>query len=129
MQDLLHQIRNFIQQLFTFDPQEPLKFAAKVATILRASVTVAVTVISKTYPWLRAKIQSRSVSKIFCEDLFPPKSIERAIRYYIPPLCQSINPAGSEESRLVHSVQAPLFETFDRAVSSESEEKVSHSVS
>jgi len=123
MQDVLHQLWNFIQQIFTLDPQEPFEAATKVAAILGASVTVAATLFTETYPWLRAKIESRAVSKIFGEDLFPPKSIEKAIRYYIPPLCQSIDPAGGEESRLVHSVQAPLFETFDRVLSAETEEK------
>ena len=117
--DLIH----FIHQLFALDPQEPFKFAAKVATIVGAAIAVTATLITKTYPWLRAKIESRSVSRIFGEDLFTPKSIERAVRYYIPPLCQSVDPAGGEESRLVHSVQAPLFETFDEALGSESDQK------
>lgn len=121
--DLFHQFWNFIQQLFALDPQEPFKTGAKAAAILGATATVVTTLITKTYPWLRAKIEGRSVSRLFGEDLFTPKSIERAIRYYVPPLCQSIDPAGSEESRLIHSVQAPLFETFDKALGSESEEK------
>jgi hypothetical protein len=122
MQNILHQFWNIIQQLFALDPQDPLKTGAKVATIIGAGLAVAATLITKTYPWLRARIESRSVSRIFGEDLFT-NSIERAVRYYIPPLCQSIDPAGGEESRLIHSVQAPLFETFDKALSSESEEK------
>jgi|GEM_PF-5078665 len=121
--DLIQQVWDFIRQLFTLDPHEPLKTGAKFAAILGAFVTVAATLLTKTYPWLRAKIESRAVSKIFGEDLFTPKSIERAVRYYIPPLCQSIDPAGGEESRLIHSVQAPLFETLDKALGSESEEK------
>src|SRR5258705_12395204 len=106
--DLIHQIGNFFQHLFTLDPNEPFKLAAKVLGILSASVSVVATLVTKTFPWLRGKLESRSVSKLFGEDLFTPKSIERAIRYYIPPSCQSIDPAGGEESRLIHSVQAPL---------------------
>src|SRR2546426_7073611 len=107
--ELIHKAWNFIQQLFALDPQEPFKNSAKVATIVGAVLAVAATLITKTYPWLRAKIESRSVSRILGEDLFTPKSIERAVRYYIPPSCQSIDPTGGEESRLIHSVQAPLF--------------------
>jgi hypothetical protein len=121
--DLIHHLGNLIRELFTLDPQEPFKFGAKVVAILGFLVTAGTTLITKTYPWLRAKLESRSVSKIFGEDLFTPTSIERSVRYYIPPSCQSIDPAGGEESRSIHSVQAPLFETFDRALSPESDKK------
>jgi len=112
-----------IKHIFAIDPQDPLKTGARVAGVLGLAVTVIVTLISKSYPWLRSKIESRSVSRVLGEDLFPPKAIQRAVRYYVPPLCQSVDPAGGEESRLLHSVQAPLFETFDRALSSNSEDK------
>jgi hypothetical protein len=40
--------------------------------------------------------------------------IENAIRYYIPPDCQSIDPGGAEEFRHVASLRAPLFGQVDR---------------
>src|ERR1044071_2391424 len=113
------ELPDLFKQIFTLDPNDPFKTGAKIVAILGTAFTIITTLVTKTYPWLRAKRDSRSVEKRMGAKLFTAASIERAIRYYIPPSCQSIDPSGGEESRLVHSVQAPLFKTLDNAISSE----------
>jgi hypothetical protein len=86
-------------------------------------VTVITALSTKTLPWLRAKLESRSVSKSLGATLFTSGSIYRSIRYYIPPFCQSMDPAGGEESRLIHPVQNKLFTTLDNVLDPSSKER------
>lgn len=117
--EFVSHLGELISRFFTLDPNDPFKTSAKVATMLGVTITAATTFFTKTYPWLRAKKDSRSVEKQMGAKLFTAASVERSIRYYVPAFCQSIDPAGGEESRLIHSVQAPLFHTLDNALASE----------
>ncbi|MBD0373961.1 MAG: hypothetical protein ICV60_24335, partial [Pyrinomonadaceae bacterium] len=113
--EVINSAATFIKDFFTLDPQEPFKTGSKIVGLISLTVTVIVTLTTKTYPWLRAKRESRSVSRRVGAKLFTAANIERAIRYYIPPTCQDIDPAGHEESRFLHSVRSPLFTTLDNA--------------
>src|ERR1700682_2624239 len=95
---------------------EHLITAAKVLPLVGTTVAILATLASKTFPWLRGKWESHSVAKHLGMKLFDRSSIERSIRNYIPPFCQSIDPAGGEESRLIHSVRAKLFKTLDNVL-------------
>lgn len=121
--DFIVRIMHSASDVFTLDPNEPLKTGAKVVGICGGVVGVVTTLATKTYPWLKTKVESRSISKRVGAKLFTPASIERAIRHYVSPLCQSIDPAGGEESRLIHSVQEKLFDTLDRALGPASENR------
>jgi hypothetical protein len=121
--DYLNQIIHSVAEFFTLDPNEPFKTGAKLVGICTGILGVGTTLATKTYPWLKTKADSRSISKRVGATLFTPASIERAIRHYIPPFCQSIDPAGGEESRLIHSVQESLFGTLDRALSPSSDKR------
>ena len=110
-----HSISGLAHRLFSLNPTEPFKSAVKVATIVGVIFAVMGTLISKTFPWLRSKWNSRSIAKCLGTE-FPVPSVERAIRYYVRPWCQDIDPAGAEEPRLVFGVQQGLFETLDNAL-------------
>jgi len=110
-------ISHWLHHIFTLDPDEPFKTTAKIVSMIGTVFTVGTTFVTKTYPWLRAKMDSRSVAKSLGATFFTPSGIERSIRYYIPPNCQTLDPAGSEESRRIHNVQGKLFDTLDNALS------------
>lgn len=121
--DFINRAVTLFTDFLSIDAHEPFKTGAKIATMTGATVGVVVALTTKTYPWLRAKREGRSVSKRVGAELFQAANIERAIRYYIPPLTQSIDPAGGEESRRIHSVQSPLFTTLDNVLSPASKDR------
>lgn len=121
--NLLHLASGWLHQLFTLNPSEPFKTGAKVVSMAGTVVTVGTTLATKTFPWLRAKIDSRTVSSNLGKTIFAPSSIERSIRYYIRPFCQSQDPAGGADSLLIHPVQNKLFATLDNILDSSGRER------
>lgn len=119
----LNQFFEAIRQFFTLDTNAPWETGAKAIAILGSACTIGTALLTKFYPWAKAKLGSRSISKRLGARLFTTASVERTVRYYIPPSCQSLDPAGGEESRLIHSVQSSLFDTLDKVLSPSSDER------
>lgn len=114
--EFIRSLSEYAQQLFTLNPDEPFKTGGKVVAIAGTLVTLITTLSTKTYPWLRSKLDSRSVSKRIGAELYTRASIERAVRYYILPFCQALDPAGAEEPRLVSNPKQKLFDYLDEAL-------------
>lgn len=116
-------MRDFFHHLFTIDPKDPLKLFVQIASLVTAAFTIGVTLASKTGPWIRAKLASRSLEKRIGAELYSAASLERSIRYYIPPLCQDLDPAGGDEPRKVYGVKQKLFDALDDALEHPTEYK------
>jgi hypothetical protein len=95
---------------------DALRTIGQIASIASAAAAVLTALFTRTLPWIRAKYVSHSVTKRIGAELFPVPVIERAIRYYIPPDCQDVDPAGVEEPRFTESERKSLFKTLDRAL-------------
>lgn len=121
--ELLRQAAELAQQLVTINPDEPFKTGAKLVSMGGTLLTAGTTFTTKTYPWLRAKLDSRSVSHGLGKTIFTARSIEPSLRYYVPPDTQSLDPAGDEESRLIHPVRERLFKALDNVLDSASKER------
>jgi hypothetical protein len=88
-----------------------------ICAILTALVPIIIALITRTIPWLKERIDSRSLRKSKAASLFPLDNIERSITYYVPPTCQDLDPAGGEEPKLVYAVKQNLFDALDDALS------------
>src|ERR1051325_9210624 len=114
--EFIRSLSEYVQQIFTLNPDEPFKTGGKVVAVAGTLVTFVTTFATKTYPWLRSKMAGRSVSKRIGAELYTVANIERAVRYYIPPFCQALDPAGAEEPRLVSNPKQKLFDYVDEAL-------------
>ena len=68
---------------------------------------------TKFLPWWRTWRNRISLEKGLSKDIYSKEIIELALRYYVPPNCQSLDPAGGEEPKRVYGVKQPLFEAVD----------------
>jgi hypothetical protein len=114
--EFIYSLYSNLQHVLTLNPDEPFKTGGKVVAIAGTLFTILTTIATKAWPWLRSKLDSRSVSKRVGAELYTKSSIERAVRYYIQPYCQNLDPAGGEEPRLIIGVQQKLFELLDRVL-------------
>ena len=89
----------------------------QIGSISTALITFLTAVLTRAYPWAIAKLDSRSLEKHLGTEV----NAERSIRYYVRPSCQSLDPAGDDESRLVIGTQEQLFAKLDTILSSDSE--------
>ena len=67
-------------------------------------------------PWWRTRRDRRSLQERFGAELYPAAVIERSTRHYIEPNCQSLDPAGAEEPRLVYGAKENLFAAVDEGL-------------
>ena len=98
------------------DATAALNWIPSVNTIIAtlASLTaILVPVLTQFIPWYRKRRIARLVSNRVGADLYPPSDVEQATRYYIEPDCQSVDPAGAEEQRLVMAVKTNVFKSID----------------
>ncbi len=102
------------------DPN-PLTIIATIVGIIAGLVAITVGYITKINPWLQNKRDRRSLKKRFGAELYPIGVIENSTRYYIEPFCQSLDPAGSEEPRLVYGAKQNLFDAIDDALNNPTE--------
>jgi hypothetical protein len=119
----IQQLYGYIHQLFTLDPNEPFKTGGKIVAIIGTLATIATTLVTKTYPWMRSKLDSHSIAKRIGAELYTKASLERAIKYYIPPYCQALDPGGAEEPRLIVNPKQKLFNFLDEALQHPTEYK------
>lgn len=121
--EFIQHIFNWLNELVTLNSNEPFKTGAKVVTMVGVGVAVATTLATKTYPWLKAKADRRSLQKRMGAELFPAASIERSVRYYVTPFCQNVDPATGDEPSAIYSVKQDLFKALDDALSHPTEYK------
>ncbi len=92
---------------------DTLKNWGQIVAIIVGIAGVAVILATKTWPWLKAKLDSRSIRNRKGAEAFPSADVEASLRYYVTPYCQDIDPAGGEEPRALIGVKRNLFETLD----------------
>lgn len=69
----------------------------------------------KAFNWWRKQRDQRKLENGLSADLYSREMIEDALRYYIEPDCQSLDPAGGDEPHKVISTKEPLFKKLDEA--------------
>ena len=114
--DLLARTLNVIWKALLPDSKEPLKAIGSLTAIITTILSVITFILTQILPWLRAKWRSHTLEERVGAELYPAATIERSIRYYIEPDCQSVDPMGGEEPRLVLSTREKLFGIIDRVV-------------
>jgi hypothetical protein len=80
-----------------------------------ASLVLAVLVAVKAHigPWIAVNSKRRSVERHGGARLFTTDGIEDAVRCYVAPFCQDVDPAGEEDLRAVVAARQGLFEALD----------------
>lgn len=79
-------------------------------------LTLANTFIKQTLPWLRARRGSRLFLERIGAEIYTPAEIKRAIRYYVSPMCQGVDPAVGDEPHSDRDETAKeLFSFLDEA--------------
>ncbi|MCI0512255.1 hypothetical protein L0128_03490, partial [candidate division KSB1 bacterium] len=89
------------------------RFISQVVAIISGVIGLFIIFRTKFLPWYRARRRSHILEKRVGAELYSKGIIEQTIRYYIEPECQSLDPAGGEEQRLVYSVRQNLFAAVD----------------
>jgi len=88
---------------------------AQIGSVTTAALGLITTLITRTTPWIRTKLTSRAVTRRL-GTILTEGQVERAVRYYVAPMCQDVDPAGAEEPRLVFGVRQKLFDALDQAL-------------
>jgi len=85
--------------------------------------TLATAFFTKVLPWWRTRRDRRSLAK-HCSEYYTSGVIERSTQFYIEPLCQDLDPAGSEEPRRVAFIpKVNLFKVIDDLLGQQSEHR------
>ena len=58
-----------------------LTFYVQIGSLCTATVGLITVLVTRTWPWLKTKIDSRSVEKHAGAELYPAPNVERTIRY------------------------------------------------
>lgn len=95
---------------------EWVKLLSLSIVILAGLSVFAVSFFTRSLNRWRTRRYRNSLEKGLSADLYSPEIIELALRYYVPPNCQNIEPAGGEEPERVNEVEQPLFEAIDDAL-------------
>lgn len=80
-------------------------------------VVLAWTVHSALWSKVRRWLDKRFLRKRLGAELFTPEEILSAIKLYVEPDCQNIDPSGGEEWRRTAAVRQNAFSTLDRLFS------------
>lgn len=93
-----------------------LQIIGLVVSVTGGALALANIYIKQTLPWLRARRGSRLFLERVGADIYTPAEIKRAIRYYVSPMCQTVDPAGGDEPSSSHGVGIKeLFGFLDEA--------------
>ncbi|UCE08372.1 MAG: hypothetical protein JSW07_10280, partial [bacterium] len=99
------------------DPIRLITFIGGILGGIFAIIFGLFTVIPKIKQWWTTNRDRQSLRKRLGAELYTAEDIKNATQYYIKPNCQDVDPAQEEEIRLVHGVQADLFENVDKLLS------------
>src|SRR5882724_6376634 len=120
-------LQGAVTQAVQADQQDPGKsFISKhpyvsVFVALIPIFGLLITVIKELLPRLVSKVNSRSISNSLGDLFLTREQIERAIRYYVIPDCQNVDPAGGDEPKSLVAVRQNLFEALDEALENPSQ--------
>jgi len=91
---------------------QPLATWVAVGSLVTASLGVILAVKTQVVPWVSLRLKRRSIERQSGASLFTVEGIERAMRHYVAPLCQNVDPAGEEDLRAVVPARQKLFESL-----------------
>ena len=78
-------------------------------------VGLATILITKFIPWCRAVYASRSLNR-HLGNLLEREELRDALRFYIQPKCQDVDPSGADEPGLALGTRQKLFPLLDHAL-------------
>ncbi|MBN1482003.1 DUF1566 domain-containing protein [candidate division KSB1 bacterium] len=90
-----------------------VKVTGSIIAILSGLTSIAVVFFTRFLPWCRDFRKKRSLEKHLSGALYPVGILEQATRNYIEPFCQSIDPSGGEDAKLVYSTKENIFQAMD----------------
>jgi len=102
----------------TEDQWSLLKNLAAIAGALLALGTAVVKIVGWGRPRWREWRDRVTLRQRVGAELYDVEQIRRSTSFYISPDCQSVDPGGGEDFRLVVSAREPLFDTMDRLIDS-----------
>lgn len=102
---------------------EWIELIANVVTIVGGGglLGLIVYLCTKFLPSHRVRKRSQLLEGRIGAELYSKGVIEQTIRYYIEPDCQSVDPSGGEEPRLILATKQKLFSTTDNALKNPTE--------
>jgi hypothetical protein len=91
---------------------------------LASSLVTISALFRKPLVWvLTRRLNKRYIRKSIIPGVCIPNDFENSSRYFIPPMCQDVDPFGEEDHRAVHAVKHPLFEVLDEVLKHTGENK------
>lgn len=88
----------------------------QIISIVAGGLGVAVILVTRFYPWLRTKIDSRSLLKLL-GPAYTKDQLELSVAHYLPPSsCQIVDPAEGDEPLWLPTKKEGLFEALDEFV-------------
>ncbi|MBN2092243.1 DUF1566 domain-containing protein [candidate division KSB1 bacterium] len=97
------------------------KFIGTIISILGGLAGLLVIYFTKLQPWYRARRRSRILEDRVGAKVYTKGIIEQAIRYYIEPECQDVDPSGRENPKLLVGVRQNLFAAVDNMLNNPTE--------
>ncbi len=97
------------------------KFIGTIVSILGGLAGLLVIYFTKILPWYRARRRSRILEDRVGAKVYTKGIIEQAIRYYIEPECQDLDPSGRENPKLLVGVRQNLFAAVDNMLNNPTE--------
>jgi hypothetical protein len=86
----------------------------QIASILGTAVALGSLFVTRTWPWLRAILDSRLLRS--GAGSYSLQDIQRSVKYYVHPYCQRIDPSAGEPA-VADGHQQKLFDALDDALS------------
>jgi hypothetical protein len=84
---------------------------------LVSSFVTIFTLFRKPLGWVLARrLNKLYIRKSIIPGVRIPEDFENSSRYFIPPMCQDVDPFAEEDYRAVRAVKQPLFEVLDEAL-------------
>jgi formylglycine-generating enzyme required for sulfatase activity len=116
MATLILSIQSAVNSSNAAESADLFKTVGLAVGILSGVAGILVILVTRTWPWLKAKLDKRSIQRRVGAEDFPAAAIERSLRYYVTPFCQDIDPGGGEEPRALYGVKQNLFDALDDAL-------------
>ena len=109
---LINQVASQVASLLLY-LSDPFQFWVQIATISVSIITIATIFLSKTLPWLRAKINSRSIKTRMGAESYTSEKLFEAFRNFIHPMCQDENPSVGKEPIEGYKGKRKIFSELD----------------
>ncbi len=99
------------------------EFIASLFAVIATLASAIIALISKGIPFIRSLIGTYYLEKGNGADTYPVGILRNAVRYYIHPDCQNIDPSGYDDPRNACAVTDKLFSVMHKMLTSPTEHK------